>query len=53
MGLCLVGHHPIHSEGGYSPGPGLNVTCTFLCPRSTGLAPRLPHGYLQTNFLVV
>jgi hypothetical protein len=23
MGLCLAGHHPIHSRGGYSNGPGL------------------------------
>ncbi len=26
MGLCLVGHHPIHSRGDYSDGPGLNAS---------------------------
>ncbi len=44
LGPCLVGHHPIRSEGAYSPGPGLNVTCTLLCPRSPGLIPRLPYA---------
>ena len=53
IGLWLVGHHPIRSEGDYSPGPGLNATCMLLCPRSTGLAPRLPYGYLLINSLVV
>ncbi len=63
LGLFLVGHRPIRSEGGYSPGPGLwfdfahhpepvegNATCTFLCPRSTGLAPRLPFGCLMATY---
>lgn len=27
MGLCLVGHHPILSRGGYSRGPIHNATC--------------------------
>jgi hypothetical protein len=26
IGLCVVGHHPIHSRGGYSNGPGLNAS---------------------------
>jgi len=39
MGLCLVGHHPIHSRGGYSNGPGLNASFRFECPRSPRLAP--------------
>ena len=52
IGLWLVGHHPILSEGGYSPGLGLNATCTLLCPRSTGLAPRLPYGTLLISSLV-
>ena len=50
IGLCLVGHRPIRSEGGYSPGPGLKATCTLLCPRSTGLAPRLPFGCLMATY---
>jgi hypothetical protein len=28
--------HPIRSNGAYSPGSGLNVTYTFLCPRLQG-----------------
>ena len=52
MGLCLVGHHPVHSKGGDSRRPGQNATSTFLCPRSSGLAPRLPYGYLLMNSLV-
>jgi hypothetical protein len=53
MGLCLVGRHPIHSEGGYSHGLGQNATSAFLCPRSSGLAPRLLDGYLLMNSLVI
>jgi hypothetical protein len=30
MGLYLVGHHPIRSEGAYSSRRGLNETVTFL-----------------------
>jgi hypothetical protein len=29
MGLCLDGHHPIRSRGGYSNGPGLNASFRF------------------------
>ena len=37
MGFCLEGRHPIHSRGGYSMGPGLNVSFMLLCPCSAGL----------------
>ncbi len=53
MGLCLVGRHPIHSEGGYSHGLGQNATFAFLCPCSSGLAPRSLDGYLLMNSLVI
>ena len=32
MGLCLVGHHPIHSRGDYSDGPGLNAFFRVAAP---------------------
>ncbi len=44
MGLYLVGHHPVRSKAGEMRRPGLNVTATLLCPRSSGLTPRLPYG---------
>jgi hypothetical protein len=54
IGLYLVGHRPVHSEGGYSLSSGLNAICTLLCPRSTGLAPsvalRLLNNGLLNNF---
>jgi len=31
MALRRVGHHPIHSSGGYASGPGLNASCRFGC----------------------
>jgi hypothetical protein len=31
--LCLIGHHPIRSSGGYFNRPGLNASFTFACPR--------------------
>src|ERR687891_92606 len=40
IGLYLVGHHPIRSNGGDSHGPGLNVTSTSPCPQPPGLASR-------------
>src|SRR5918996_4201592 len=40
IGLYLVGHHPIRSNGGGSHGPGLSVTFTSLCPQPPGLASR-------------
>ena len=52
MGLCLVGHHPVRSKGGDSRRPGQNATSTFMCPRSPGLTPRSPDGYLLMNSLV-
>ena len=45
MGLCFIGHHPIHSKGGYFNGPGLNSRSTFVCPRSPGLTPWLSYVY--------
>jgi hypothetical protein len=38
MSLCLVGHRPIRSRGGYANGRGLNAYFTFRCPRFPGLA---------------
>src|SRR5262245_33400475 len=38
-GLCLVGHHPIHSRRGYANGPGLNAAYRLGCSRSPRLAP--------------
>ena len=39
IGLCLVGHHPIHSRGSYANGPGLNVPDRIGYPHSLRLAP--------------
>ena len=39
------------SKGGYSHSPGQNATSPFVCPRSSGLAPRPPDGTLLMNFL--
>ncbi len=52
MGMYLVGHHPVRSKGGDLHRPGLNATSTFLCPRSSGLTPRLPLGYLLSKGLL-
>ena len=52
MGLWLVGHHAVLPKGGLSNGSGRNPTSMLLCPRSSGLAPRLPYGYLLLNSLV-
>lgn len=37
-------------NGGYSQGPGLKATFTFVCLRSPGLAPRSRYAY--TNELL-
>ena len=50
MGLCLVGHHPVLSNGGYSHGTGQSATST--CPCSSGLGPRSVDGTLLMNSLV-
>ena len=36
--LCLIGHHPVHSDRGYCNGPGLNVSFTLAYPRFPGVA---------------
>jgi hypothetical protein len=38
MGLCLDSRRPVHSKGGYSIGPGLNVTFLRLCPPALSMA---------------
>jgi hypothetical protein len=43
MGLCLVGHHPIHSRGGYSNGPGPE---RFLQIRVPALSTTRPMGFV-------
>jgi hypothetical protein len=53
MGLCLVGHDPVLSKGGYARGLGLYTTFTFACPRSPGLVPLSPYVYLLMNSLVI
>jgi hypothetical protein len=39
MVLCLVGHHPIHSMGGYTTGPGPE---RFLQDRMPALSTTRP-----------
>jgi hypothetical protein len=39
MGLCLVGHNPIHSRGGYSNGPGLNASFRVRMPALSTARP--------------
>ncbi len=52
MGHCLAGRHSVPSERGYSHGQGQNATSVLLCPRSSGLDPRLLDDYLLMNSLI-
>jgi hypothetical protein len=52
MGVCLADGHPVPSEGAYVHGLGQNTTSVLLCPRSSGLDPRLLDDYLLMNSLI-
>src|SRR3990172_9339234 len=52
MGLCLVGHHLILSEGEYPKRLGLKRPFALLCPRSPSLAPWSHRSYLLVDSLV-
>ena len=51
MVFCLEGHHPVHSKGEYSMGPGLNVTFVLLRLHSAGLDPWSAYVYEPLSFL--
>jgi hypothetical protein len=53
MPACYAGHHPILSMGEKNPAAGPeNKLCT-PCPRSPGLTPRSPLGYLIVDSLII
>lgn len=52
MGLCLVGHHLILSEGENPKLLGLKRPFALQCPRSPGLAPWSHRSYLLMDSLV-